>query len=405
MYNGERLRHSFFGFGSARMKLARHTERRRFGGDDNQAFITLRRCCGRRSVSSLFTKNARPAFRRVSNVHRPARASRRSRETSARGLMPVMMRATLLWQRSRRAQSDFDYFLQNDADESYCAFLASKCGRPVLSLKQFQLLHPFPNPILIPGQDKYRAFRDVWGSATTEEHRPSLQARKEHQGRIHTTADSATSKVQVKSSQRPCVTLCSACSQPRSSPTSKRHSCQRLWRASSTCKEVLYLSMTIHLSLGRRCKVGFHLQLGRQSPRLLFQACISITLPCLRLQEPTACPSSPGTETPVCPLVVLKVAGEGRPAPHKREKSGPGVTSPVELKDTVCPFSALYMSDLKTFSLSRSLSLSLPLPLSLSLSLPSLSLSPLSLSLSLSLPGSLSQALSQALSLSLLWGF
>ena len=38
MYNGERLRHSFFGFGSARMKLARRTERRRFGGDDNQAF-------------------------------------------------------------------------------------------------------------------------------------------------------------------------------------------------------------------------------------------------------------------------------------------------------------------------------------------------------------------------------
>ena len=62
MYNGERLRHSFFGFGSARMKLARRTERRRFGGDDNQAFVTLRRCCGRRSVSSLFTKNARLAF-------------------------------------------------------------------------------------------------------------------------------------------------------------------------------------------------------------------------------------------------------------------------------------------------------------------------------------------------------
>ena len=74
MYNGERLRHSFFGFGSARMKLARRTERRRFGGDDNQALVTLRRCCGRRSVSirSLFTKNARLAFRRVSNVHRPA---------------------------------------------------------------------------------------------------------------------------------------------------------------------------------------------------------------------------------------------------------------------------------------------------------------------------------------------
>ena len=108
MYNGERLRHSFFGFGSARMKLARRTERRRFGGDDNQAFVTLRRCCGRRSVSSLFTKNARLAFRRASNVHRPARASRRSRETSARGLMPVMMRAALRWQRSRRAQSDFE---------------------------------------------------------------------------------------------------------------------------------------------------------------------------------------------------------------------------------------------------------------------------------------------------------
>ena len=107
MYNGERLRHSFFGFGSARMKLARRTERRRFGGDDNQAFVTLRRCCGRRSVSSLFTKNARLAFRRASNVHRPACASRRSRETSARGLMPVMMRAALRWQHSRRAQSDF----------------------------------------------------------------------------------------------------------------------------------------------------------------------------------------------------------------------------------------------------------------------------------------------------------
>ena len=108
MYSGDRLRHSFFSFGSARMKLARRMERRRFGGDDNQAFVTLWRCCGRRSVSSLFTKNARLAFRRVSNVHRPARASRRSRETSARGLMPVMMRAALRWQRSRRAQSDFE---------------------------------------------------------------------------------------------------------------------------------------------------------------------------------------------------------------------------------------------------------------------------------------------------------
>ena len=108
LYSGERLRHSFFSFGSARIKLARRTERRRFGGDHNRAFVTSRRCCGRRSVSSLFTKDARLAFRRVSNVHRPARASRitrRSLETSARGLMPVMIRAALQWQRSRRAHS------------------------------------------------------------------------------------------------------------------------------------------------------------------------------------------------------------------------------------------------------------------------------------------------------------
>ena len=73
MYSGERLRNSFFCFGSSRMKLSCRTERRRIGGDDNQAFITSRRCCGRRLVSSLLTKNARPAFHRVSNVRRPAK--------------------------------------------------------------------------------------------------------------------------------------------------------------------------------------------------------------------------------------------------------------------------------------------------------------------------------------------
>lgn len=83
---------------------------------------------------------------------------------------------------------ELNTFLSHCCHSRHYSFSIKKCGedscticRPVhMPLELFRDVHHLPDPV--PGEEgHYTPFSDVYGTSTTEQHRPSLQARKGRQ--------------------------------------------------------------------------------------------------------------------------------------------------------------------------------------------------------------------------------
>ena len=88
-----------------------------------------------------------------------------------------------LTKKNLQAKANVCAFMKHCCRIRHYSFQVKKCGKPSCSLckqvrmdpEQFKTLHFLPDPI--PGDDDhYKKFVDVYGSATTEEHRPSLRS-------------------------------------------------------------------------------------------------------------------------------------------------------------------------------------------------------------------------------------
>ena len=49
-------------------------------------------------------------------------------------------------------------------------------GRPTLPPEQFAMLKDFPDPVMAADGVHYKSLEEVWDTATTEAHRPSMKA-------------------------------------------------------------------------------------------------------------------------------------------------------------------------------------------------------------------------------------
>lgn len=76
-----------------------------------------------------------------------------------------------------------DAFLQHCCHSRHYSFSIKNCGEPSccickpvrMPVETFNNLHPLPDPV--PGTDgHYSAFEKIYGTQTTEQHRPSLKA-------------------------------------------------------------------------------------------------------------------------------------------------------------------------------------------------------------------------------------
>ena len=90
---------------------------------------------------------------------------------------------------------DLMEFMNHCCQSRHYHFTVKKCGQPSCSIckpvcmpkELFDQLHHLPDPI--PGQDgHYKSFSEIFGMSTTEEFRPSLQAKKSKQKTLPFTA-------------------------------------------------------------------------------------------------------------------------------------------------------------------------------------------------------------------------
>ena len=88
----------------------------------------------------------------------------------------------------------------------------------------------------VPGEDKYKTFADVWGSKTSEQHRPSLK--KQQEGRSRTTADSEYCAVPVKSETVRDFVLCSNCERPRCLFSAKKLTMEQVQQVEAAKEDV-----------------------------------------------------------------------------------------------------------------------------------------------------------------------
>ena len=87
------------------------------------------------------------------------------------------------------------------------------CGPSTLPPDLLKELHHFPDPVLATDKEHYKPFADVWGTATTEEDRPSLSNRGTSEN-ASTKSNPETTTPLVKEKVRSCV-HCVGCDKPR----------------------------------------------------------------------------------------------------------------------------------------------------------------------------------------------
>ena len=91
--------------------------------------------------------------------------------------------------------------------------LAHICGPSTLPPDLLKELHHFPDPVLATDKEHYKSFADAWGTATTEEDRPSLSNRGTSEN-ASTKSNPETTTPLVKEKVRLCV-HCVGCDKPR----------------------------------------------------------------------------------------------------------------------------------------------------------------------------------------------
>ena len=128
------------------------------------------------------------------------------------------------------------FFLLKKCSASDC----SKCGPPILPADEFAPLHPFPDPMPVLGQDRYKPFAAVWGTATSEEYRPSLQTRREH-SHIRTTADTDNCVLALKCETVRDYVLCTECQRPRCLFSAKKLSLEQAAQVATAQEETDYV--------------------------------------------------------------------------------------------------------------------------------------------------------------------
>ena len=87
------------------------------------------------------------------------------------------------------------------------------CGPSTLPPDLLRELHHFLDPVLATDKEHYKPFADVWGTATTEEDRPSLSNRGTSEN-ASTKSNPETTTPLVKEKVRSCV-HCVGCDKPR----------------------------------------------------------------------------------------------------------------------------------------------------------------------------------------------